>query len=117
LLASDADTVLVHPLLDPTFLAALARTGGRLGFGDRTAGMRAVFHDVLPDDVLCRATKAEYGEAFWGSGTREFAARWSGPGVDQQLVDPTALRREWLKPRPHEDSAMLLHAAWLAEQD
>jgi hypothetical protein len=26
------------------------------------------------------------------------------------------LRREWLKPNPHEDSAMLLHAAWLSEQ-
>jgi asparagine synthase (glutamine-hydrolysing) len=117
LLASETDTVLVHPLLEPTFLAALARTGGRLGFGDRTAGMRAVFHDLLPDDVLCRATKAEYGEAFWGRGTREFAAGWSGPGVDPELVDPTTLKREWLKPRPHEDSAMLLHAALLAKQD
>ena len=117
LLASDADTVLVHPLLDPAFLAALARTGGRVGFGDRTAGMRAVFGDLLPDEVLCRPTKAEYGEVFWGSGTREFATRWGGRGVDPELVDPNALRREWLKPRPHEDSAMLLHAAWLAEQD
>jgi len=117
LLASDADTVLVHPLLDPGFVAAFARAGGRLGFGDRTAGMRAMFGDLLPDDVLCRPTKAEYGEVFWGSGTREFATRWSGAGVDSELVDPDALRREWLKPRPHEDSAMLLHAAWLAEQD
>ena len=117
LLALDADTVLVHPLLDPTFLAALARAGGRVGFGDRTAGMRAVFGDLLPDEVLCRPTKAEYGEVFWGSGAREFATGWSGPGVDPELVDPGALRREWLKPRPHEDSAMLLHAAWLAERD
>lgn len=117
LLASDADTLLVHPLLDPAFLAALARSGGRLGFGDRTAGMRAVFGDLLPDEVLSRPTKAEYGEAFWGRGTREFATRWGGGGVDLDLVDPDALRREWLKPRPHEDSAMLFHAAWLADQD
>jgi hypothetical protein len=117
LLALDADTVLVHPLLDPGFLAALARTGGRLGLGDRTAGMRALFGELLPDDVLARPTKAEYGEAFWGAGTREFAAGWTGAGVDPALVDVTALKREWLKPRPHEDSAMLLHSAWLAEQD
>ena len=117
LLASDADTVLMHPLLDSAFLAALARTGGRLGFGDRTAGMRAVFGELLPDAVLCRPTKAEYGEVFWGRDTREFAERWSGQGVDPRLVDPAVLRSEWLKPRPHADSALLLHTAWLAEQD
>jgi Asparagine synthase len=117
LLASDADTVLMHPLLDSAFLAALARSGGRVGFGDRTAGMRALFGELLPDDVLARPTKAEYGEVFWGPATREFAESWSGNGVDPELVDPAALTREWLKPRPHEDSAMLLHAAWLAEQD
>ena len=116
LLAADADTVLVHPLLDPGFLAALARTGGRLGLGDRTAAMRGLFDELLPDAVLSRATKAEYGEALWGRGARQFAARWSGFGVDAELVDPAVLKQEWLSPRPHEDSAMLMHAAWLAEQ-
>jgi hypothetical protein len=108
--------VLVHPLLDSSFLAAVARGGGRLGFGDRTAAVRAVFGDLLPDAVLSRTTKAHYGEAFWGRDTREFAERWSGLGVDAALVDPAALKAEWLKPRPHEDSAMLLHLAWLAGQ-
>jgi hypothetical protein len=116
LLAADADTNLVHPLLDPGFLAALARSGGRFGLGDRTAAMRALFSEVLPEAVLSRPTKAEYGEAFWGHATREFAARWSGLGVDPELVDPAALKAEWLKPRPHEDSAMLLHAAWVIGQ-
>jgi hypothetical protein len=116
LLAADADTVLVHPLLDPRFLVAIARTGGRVGLGDRTAAMRAMFGEVLPDDLLSRPTKAEFGEAFWGRATREFAARWNGLGVDPDLVDPTALKLEWLKPRPHDDSAMLLHAAWLMGQ-
>jgi asparagine synthetase B (glutamine-hydrolysing) len=116
LLAADADTVLVHPLLDPRFLAAIARTGRHVGFGDRTAAMRAVFGEALPDAVLSRPTKARFGEVFWGRGTRDFAARWSGVGVYPELVDPVALKNEWLKPGPHEDSAMLLHAAWLMEQ-
>lgn len=116
LLAADAGALLSHPLVDPTFLAAVARRGGHLGFGDRTGVMRAIFDGALPDAVLRRPTKARYGEAFWGQRTREFARRWGGTGVDGELVDPVALRREWLKPNPHEDSAMLLHAAWLSEQ-
>ena len=108
--------LLSHPLVDPTFLAAVARRGGHLGFGDRTGVMRAIFDGALPDAVLRRPTKARYGEAFWGQRTREFARRWGGTGVDGELVDPVALRTEWLKPNPHEDSAMLLHAAWLSEQ-
>ncbi len=115
LLAADAGAELLHPLLDPGFLAALARTGGRLGFGDRTRAMRAIFGGLLPEEVLTRATKARYSEVLWGRGTRDFAERWSGSSYDG-LVDADVLRREWLKPRPHEDSAMLLHAAWLREE-
>ena len=115
LLAADAGTELVHPLLDPGFLAAVARAGGRSGFGGRTDAMRALFGDLLPEAVLTRPTKARYSEVLWGRGTREFAERWNGSGVDEALVDPTALRREWGGPAPHEDSAMLLHAAWLSE--
>lgn len=114
LLAADAGAALIHPLLEPGFLAALARAGGHLGFGDRTVAMRAIFGDLLPDEVLTRATKARYSEVLWGRGTREFAERWSGRPADQ-LVDADVLRREWLKPAPQEDSAMLLHAAWLRE--
>jgi hypothetical protein len=115
-LAADVGAVLLHPLLDPAFLAAVAKTGGRLGFGDRTAAMRAIFAEALPDASLSLPTKANYDEAFWGCRSREFAARWGGGGVDGELVDPAALRREWLTPKPHGGSAMLLHAAWLSEQ-
>jgi asparagine synthase (glutamine-hydrolysing) len=115
LLAEDAGAELIHPLLDPAFLAALARAGGRLGFGDRTRAMRAIFGDLLPEEVLARQAKARYSEVLWGRGTRDFAKRWTGFG-DDGLVDPEILRREWLKPGPHEDSAMLLHDAWLREQ-
>jgi len=125
LLAADVGTVLVYPLLDPSFLSAVARAGGRFGFGDRpekrhdphgrTAAMRAIFSEALPEGVLARPTKARYGEAFWGAREREFAERWGGGGVDGELVDPEVLRSEWLKPYPHNASAMLMHAAWLSE--
>lgn len=115
LLAADAGVFLLHPLLEPSFLAALASAGGRLGFGDRTAVRRAIFSHALPDAVLSRRTKARYSEVLWGPRTREFAERWEGGGVDDELVDSEALRREWLKPNPHEASAMLLHTAWLSE--
>jgi hypothetical protein len=115
LLAADAATELVHPLLDPSFLSALAQAGGRVGFGDRTTAMRALFGDLLPEAVLTRPTKARYSEVLWGRCTRDFAERWNGSGVDDGLVDPVALRRQWRRPAPHEDCAMLLHAAWLSE--
>jgi asparagine synthase (glutamine-hydrolysing) len=113
LLAADAGTELVHPLLDPGFLAAIATAGGRVGYGDRTAAMRALFGELLPDAVLSRPTKARYSEVLWARAARDFATRWTGRGVDDELVNAETLRQEWLKPSPHEDSAMLMHAAWL----
>jgi asparagine synthetase B (glutamine-hydrolysing) len=115
LLASDVGTLLLHPLLDHAFVEAVAKAGRRLGFGDRTAAMRAIFADALPDALLSRRTKARYSEALWGRRAREFAEGWGGGGIDYELVNPELLRNEWLKPLPHDDSAMLMHAAWLSE--
>jgi asparagine synthase (glutamine-hydrolysing) len=75
--------------------------------------MRTLFGELLPDALLSRPTKARYSEVLWGRGARDFATGWSGGGVDDELVDAETLRQEWLKPSPHEDSAMLMHAAWL----
>ena len=93
LLAADAGTSLRHPMLDPIFLAALASAGGHLGFGDRTSAMRAMFAERCRTLCCPGATKARYSEAFWGRRTREFAARWQGGGVDDELVDSGALKR------------------------
>jgi asparagine synthase (glutamine-hydrolysing) len=114
LLAEDADTLLVHPFADPGFLAAVASDGGRLGIGDRTAAMRRIFSGALPDGVLARPRKALFDEAFFGPASREFARGWDGSGVDSELVDPEALRREWLDPEPRPQTAMLLQSAWLS---
>jgi len=104
------------PLLDPGFLAALARRGGGWGFTGRTAVMRALFSDVLPPEVLARRTKAAFNRAVTGPGTLEFAESWDGSGVDPDLVDPEVLRALWLSDSPTMPTGMLLHSAWLASQ-
>jgi asparagine synthetase B (glutamine-hydrolysing) len=115
-LAKDAGTAAFHPLLEPRFLATVARAGGRFGFGDRAALMRVVFADVVPDELLARRTKAHFDEVLWRAPSREFARRWDGNGLDVRLVDPLSLRAAWLEPRPDMRSALSLQAAWLSCQ-
>ena len=103
----------VAPLLDRRFAAALARAGGSRGFGGRARTMQAIAGGVLPDELLDRQTKASFDAAYFGSASRRFAERWSGGGVDAELVDPEALRREWLEPVPDFRSALPLQLAWL----
>lgn len=105
-----------EPLLDAGFLSALARAGGRWGFTGRTAAMRALFSDVLPDAVLARATKASFNQAYIGEQTRAFARDWDGTGVDPDLVDVAHLRDSWLSEEPTMATGQLLHEAWLASE-
>ena len=56
---------LATPLKSPTFLSALARCGGRLGLGDRTSVMRALFSPLLDDTILSRASKATFAGVHW----------------------------------------------------
>jgi hypothetical protein len=105
------------PLLDPGFVGALARAGGPGGWGGRTAIMDALARDLLPKNVVGRTSKAYFNRVFFGGESRAFAAAWSGRGLDETLVDPEALRREWLSDIPDFRTALLLQSAWLAEQD
>jgi asparagine synthase (glutamine-hydrolysing) len=116
LLAADHGAVAHHPLLDRRFLATLARDGGRAGYGDRSATMQCLFSDLLPQDVLRRRTKAEFSAVFWGPRARAFAADWDGRGLDDELIDAEALRREWLSETPLFGSALPLQDAWLQAQ-
>ena len=108
------DVALAAPLLDPRFVAALARAGGLAGWGSRTAAMRAIAGDALPDELLARPGKAIFNRGFFGRESRAFAESWSGEGVDTRLVDVDRLRAAWLEPDPDFRSAMLLQAAWAA---
>jgi len=102
------------PLVAPSFLAALARRGGRTGWGDRTEAMTAVFGPVLDREILGRSTKATFGTVFWGPASRAFAEEWDGVGLDPRWVDPDALRAAWKEPTPTYGTALPLQAAWLA---
>jgi len=105
---------LATPLKSPAFLSALARAGGRLGLGDRTTVMRALFSPLLDDTVLCRVSKASFAGVHWGPATRRFAKDWDGTGVSARYVDVDALREAWCTPTPPYGAALPLHAAWLA---
>ncbi len=102
----------VTPFADVRFADALAAEAGPLGWGDRTAIFRRLFHDVLPDRVLSRRSKASFNSTRWGPEERAFARGWDGTGLDPDWVDPAALRAEWLEEDPHPAADYLLHVAW-----
>ncbi len=104
------------PLLDPGFVGALARAGGHGGWGARTATMKALVGNLLPADAVGRKSKAYFNRIFFGEESRAFADAWSGQGLDETLVDPEALRREWRSEIPDFRTSLLLQSAWLADQ-
>jgi hypothetical protein len=53
---------------------------------------------------------------FWNEHSRELADRWNGDGVDDELVDVEALRREWKEPCPDARTFMLLQEIALSEE-
>ena len=112
--AAEHDVRASDPLLDHRFVAALATSAGRTGHLGRTATMRALFSDVLPEPVLSRSTKASFNRVHTGAATREFARGWDGSGVDTELVDVERLRSVWLSDEPTMAAGVLLHHAWLA---
>jgi len=113
-LGGAVDVRVLHPLVEPLALAGLACTGGHRGWPDRTTALRQLVGDLLPDALLARRTKAVFGGAILGEATHDFADAWSGTGV--RLVDPEALRAEWLSPSPVFAALTALHAAWLADR-
>lgn len=113
--AADHDVLVVSPLLDHGFLAGLGASGGRLGLGDRTAVTRMLADGMLPATLVERRTKAEFSEPYFGKHTKRFAREWDGrAGIDASVIDPDALRAEWLSDHPHGCSAALLQLTWLA---
>jgi asparagine synthase (glutamine-hydrolysing) len=105
-----------HPLLDGRFLAALAADGGAAGYGGRTRAMRILFGDLLPETLIARRTKAEFGQAFWRGEARAFAQAWDGAGIDAAQVDIERLMATWRTDNPPFGAGTLLQIAWLASQ-
>jgi asparagine synthase (glutamine-hydrolysing) len=116
LLAADVDALVVQPLTSRLVMATVAHRGGSRGIGDRTAVMRSLFADLLPDEVLARPDKAMFAAAFVGQWTDEFARGWNGEGVDTDVVDPEVLKAAWCHERFDLRAALLLQSAWLHQQ-
>ena len=116
LLATDADTALVQPFLEPSVLAAAAGCYGVRGPVSRADAMRALFQDVLPEAVIARRSKSTFDQAFFAEHSRSFAREWSGDGVDASLVDADALALVWHSRHPDPRSFSLLQASWLAQE-
>lgn len=112
-IADQVGTRVVHPLLASSFVLSLASAAGRWGYAGRTALMRVLFSDLLPDAILARDTKASFGGVRWGETEREFARDWDGCGLPAELIDAEAIRAEWLSAHPSGASVPALHAAWL----
>jgi Asparagine synthase len=106
---------IVHPLAEPTLLAALASSWPRRGPADRTDVMRAVVGDLLPQAIVEREGKAVLASVFIGDRSKAFIEQWDGSGVDAEWVDIPALRQVWARRYPYAGSFNLLHQAWLAK--
>lgn len=102
------------PLIDARFVDALAVQGGIWGMGSRTEMMRALFGDVVPDEICRRTSKAHFGAVAIGAASRAFLQGWDGAGVDAEVVDADELRRALLGELPAPGAFMLLQSAWLA---
>jgi asparagine synthase (glutamine-hydrolysing) len=116
-LAAERNVTLVSPLLEPRFLASLARHAGPAGYPNRRSAMRALFGDLLPPALIDRPNKGEFGRAIWRTRARAFAESWNGSGVDLALVDPERLRAAWRASNPLFGSATLLQHAWLESHE
>jgi hypothetical protein len=112
--AADAGVARSNPLLSGPFILALCEAGGAMGYSDRTTAMRAIFSDLLPDEVLARKSKSRFNRAIFGQHSRAFVAGWNGEGVDESMVDVDALREVWSAEEPHAMSYPLLHSCFLA---
>ena len=106
---------LVEPFYDVRLMRSVVAAAPTQGHATRTAALEALFSDLLPADVLRRATKAEFSAAVWGPATRAFARDWDGCGLDERLVDPSRLRGQWARERPDGRTMMPMQSAWYAQ--
>ena len=116
-LAADAGATVLHPLLDLGFVAAVSRLPPEVRWTTRTSGMRALFADLLPNDVLRRGAKASFTHIFAPEPRLELVRHWRGEGIDPSLVDPVELRRTWTAEQIDPGSIPLLqHVAHVLER-
>lgn len=110
---------IASPLFDASFIQAHAREWGAAGPRTRTEAMRRLVGDLLPEEVLARRTKAEFGGVIWGPHFRRFvtgaAKEYLSPAV-RELVDFAQLLEDWRHAAPSYQSMLLAQHAWLGAQ-
>ena len=111
-IASDLLVEVRHPFADAGVAAALAALPPEA----RGRGRAGLFEDALPVELIDRCTRSHFDHVFWSEHSDELAARWNGEGVDDELVDLEALRREWQSPRPDARTFMLLQRIALGDE-
>jgi asparagine synthetase B (glutamine-hydrolysing) len=115
LVGEDLDVNLVHPLLDPGFVAALVEWAGRRRRPTRAELLAGITAGALPAVVTTPRPKAHFLEVFLRTPTREFVRSWDGGGVDTDVVDPDALRAAWSRWPIPECTAGLVQHLWLRQ--
>lgn len=103
----------VHPFVEASVLQAFASHSPFVGMPGRRAIMELLVGDLLPAEVITRTSKASFTPSLWNGESREFAHQWDGTGLDESLVRPDIVRREWLGSDPTVHSLSLLQQAWL----
>lgn len=109
-------TTIVQPLREPGVVESFAGAGGPRGYRGLKAMLLEMCGDLLPADLLAWRAGADLSRVFFGAASREFAAGWTGAGLDDSVVDVEALQANWLSERPDPRTACLLQYAWLSEQ-
>lgn len=112
-IAADHDALLVNPLLDDGFLAALTAMAGRRRRATRIELLGEIAGTALPAEVVAPRPKARFLEVFLRDPTRQFVRSWDGGGVDEDLVDAAALRRLWARWPIPAGTATLVQDLWL----
>lgn len=113
----DAGVRLIEPFYDARMIRAVVSRAPTRGFPSRTRALEQMLPGLLPDDVLRRGSKATFTNAMVGPALRRFAEAWNGEGLDEDLVDPRAVRSEWLRPVPDGRAMCMLHYAWLRSDE
>ncbi|MDI9894210.1 asparagine synthase-related protein [Rhodococcus sp. IEGM 1381] len=112
-LGSLHDVNVRHPFVEPSVLQAFAHHSPFVGMPGRRAIMQLLVGDLLPPEVVTRTSKASFTPSLWNGESREFAQEWDGTGLDESLVRPDIVKREWLGSDPTVHSLSLLQQAWL----
>ena len=94
IVARDFGVTMVNPLLNATFISAIAHDIGRVGVATRTEMMHRFFGDLLPLDVIERSTKATFDDVLW---TKETTADALALLVEplESIVDTPGLHSLW----------------------